>query len=113
MDKKRNGVKEWIFQRVSNLLIFSYAIFYIVNLLVMGDVNYEAWVAFHSTLWFKLFSSATLVIVMLNSLLAGWQIGTDYTQKVPISGFGRFFHGFYSVTSIVFLCFGIFILWFM
>ncbi|MCC2607451.1 succinate dehydrogenase, hydrophobic membrane anchor protein [Planctobacterium marinum] len=111
MNFKRNGVNEWIFQRVSNVLIFCYAIFYIVNVLSMGEVTYDAWVALHSATWFKLYSTVTLVIVMLNAILAGWQIGTDYTQKVPVPGFSVIFHSFYTIVTLIFLVAGLCILW--
>ena len=113
MISKRNGVKEWIFQRLSNVLIFCYGIFYITMLLTMREVSYDNWLTLHSSLGFKLYSTVTLVIVMVNSILAGWQIGTDYTQKVPLPGFSTIFHGFYLLVSAVFLGFGLFILWFM
>lgn len=108
---KRNGIREWIFQRVSNVVIFAYGIFYIFMVMSMGDASYSEWVAMHSGALFKIVSTIALVIAMLNSLLAGWQIGTDYTQKVSIPGFGVIFHAFYTVGSIVFLLFGFKILW--
>ena len=65
----------------------------------------------HDATWFKVYSTLTLLIVMANSLLAGWQIGTDYTQKVPVAGFGVIFHSFYTLVSIAMLVFGLYILW--
>jgi succinate dehydrogenase hydrophobic anchor subunit len=65
----------------------------------------------HDATWFKVYSTVTLLIVMANSLLAGWQIGTDYTQKVPVAGFGVIFHSFYTLVSISMLVFGLYILW--
>lgn len=107
----RNGIREWVFQRISNVVIFAYGIFYILMVMSMGDVNYSQWVAMHSGTMFKVVSTIALVIAMLNSLLAGWQIGTDYTQKVPVPGFGFIFHAFYTVVSIIFLLLGFKILW--
>lgn len=111
MSSKRNGVREWMFQRISNVLIFVYAAFYIFTLLNMDEVNFETWTALHSAMWFKVYSTFTLVVVMLNALLAGWQIGTDYTQKVPVAAFGPLFHGFYFGATLFFLGYGLFILW--
>ena len=111
MTMKRNGVREWIFQRVSNVMIFAYAVFYLSAVFTMEGVDYESWVAFHNALSFKIYSSVTLAVVMVNSVLAGWQIGTDYTQKVPVAGFGPAFHAFYVLVSVGFLLFGLFILW--
>lgn len=113
MSLKRNGVREWIFQRFSNLLIIVFAAVYIGLILAMDNINYESWQNMHNALWFKAFSTFTLVVVMLNSILAGWQIGTDYTQKVPVPGFTPLFHGVYLVLSLVFLGFGLYILWFI
>jgi succinate dehydrogenase / fumarate reductase membrane anchor subunit len=110
---KRNGVYEWIFQRVSSVLIFAFAAFYIATVIFMEQLNYDNWVALHSALWFKVYATATLVIVMLNAILAGWQIGTDYTQKVPVAGFATLFHGFYIGVTLMFLAAGIYIIWLM
>lgn len=111
MNIKRNGIREWVFQRVSNVLIFAYALFYIILLISTDDLDYEKWLAIHSAAWFKAYSTLTLVVVMINSLLAGWQIGTDYTQKVPVAAFAPLFHSFYTIVTLVFMGFGLFILW--
>jgi succinate dehydrogenase hydrophobic membrane anchor protein len=111
MKKKRNGVREWVFQRASNLLIISYLLVYVILILSMDDVNYANWSALHSALWFKVYSTFTLIVAMANAILAGWQIGTDYTQKVPIRGFATIFHCFYISITNVFLAFGLFVLW--
>lgn len=102
-----------MFQRFSNVLILIFAVIYIGLFLSLDTVNYENWQAMHSAMWFKLFSTFTLVVVMINSILAGWQIGTDYTQKVPIAGFTPLFHGFYVLASAAFLAFGLYIIWFL
>ena len=49
--------------------------------------------------------------MMANSLLAGWQIGTDYTQKVPLPGFSTVFHSFYTLITIGMLIFSLYIIW--
>lgn len=111
MAGKRNGVREWIFQRISNVVIIAFAIFYLAMLASNGAYTYDAWVATHSAMWFKVLASVALVFVAGNSILAGWQIGTDYTQKVPVAGFAPIFHGFYIIVSIACLLFGMRLLW--
>jgi succinate dehydrogenase / fumarate reductase membrane anchor subunit len=108
---KRNGVREWIFQRVSNLAIIIAGAFYIISVLTMDTVSYDQFVAFHSQAWLKVVASIVMVLAMANALLAGWQIGTDYTQKVKIPGFGPLFHLFYTVGSAAFAAFALYILW--
>lgn len=113
MSFNRNGVREWLFQRFSNVLIFVFAGIYIGSILTLDNIDYATWQAMHNAMWFKIYASFTLVVVMLNSILAGWQIGTDYTQKVPVAGFGIMFHSFYSIVSLLFALFGLYILWLM
>jgi len=107
----KNGFYGWIFQRFSTILITLYTITYITLVLSMQTYDYTTWTSMHEAIWFKVYSTITLVIVMANSLLAGWQIGTDYTQKVPVAGFGIIFHSFYTLVSIALLAFGLYILW--
>ncbi len=110
---KRNGTREWIFQRISTLLITVYSIAYITLFLSIETYDYTSWLAMHNGMAFKIYSTITLIMIMSNSLLAGWQIGTDYTQKVPLPGFGTIFHCFYPILSLAFLAFGLYILWLM
>lgn len=108
---KRNGFREWIFQRCSTILITVYTVVYLSLILSMQTYDYATWTTMHHAMWFKVYTTITLIIVMINSLLAGWQIGTDYTQKVPIAGFGIIFHSFYTVVTIVMLALGLYIIW--
>ena len=107
----KNGFYGWIFQRISTILITLYTITYLSLVVSMQTYDYATWTAMHDATWFKVYSTITLVIVMANSLLAGWQIGTDYSQKVPVAGFGVIFHSFYTVVTIALLVLGLCILW--
>jgi succinate dehydrogenase / fumarate reductase membrane anchor subunit len=107
----KNGFYGWIFQRFSTILITLYTITYVSLVLSLQTYDYITWTSMHDATWFKVYSTITLVIVMVNSLLAGWQIGTDYTQKVPLAGFGIMFHSFYTVVTLGLLVLGLYILW--
>ncbi len=113
MSNGRNGVREWIFQRFSNVAIMLFGVVYLVLFLTLDSYSYEAWVAMHTAAWFKAYASVTLLLVTGNSILAGWQIGTDYTQKVAIPGFAGLFHGFYFVVSLAYLAAGVYLIWLM
>ena len=108
---QRNGVREWIFQRVSNVLIIAYAIVYLSLIAFNDNWTYESWLAMHDALWFKAYSTATLIFAILNSILAGWQIGTDYVQKVPFAWFGPFYTTVYWLGTLYILLLALFILW--
>lgn len=108
----RSGTREWIFQRVSNAAIILWGVVYLGLILSQTKVTYDSWIALHSATWFKLFSTLVLVLAMMNSVIAGWQIGTDYTQKVPVAGFESTYHFFYKIVTLGYLLFGLTILWF-
>ncbi|WP_052380099.1 MULTISPECIES: succinate dehydrogenase, hydrophobic membrane anchor protein [unclassified Pseudoalteromonas] len=108
---KRNGTREWIFQRFSTIIITLYTLVYLGLFLSIQTYDYTAWTAIHSPVWFKVYSTITLIILMANSLLAGWQIGTDYTQKVPLPGFSTVFHSFYTLITIGMFIFSLYIIW--
>lgn len=109
--ENRSGTKEWVFQRVTNFAIIVWLFVYLGLVLSQTELTYETWSAIHGALWFKVYSSVTLALAMVNSILAGWQIGTDYTQKIAFPGFEKGFHAFYFVVSIVYLLVGLNILW--
>ncbi len=107
----KNGFHGWIFQRFSTVLITLYTLIYLSLIVSMQTYDYITWKSMHQATWFKVYSTATLIIVMANSCLAGWQIGTDYTKKVPLASFGVLFHSFYTIVTIALLVLGLYILW--
>jgi len=111
LNMRISGTYQWIYQRFSTILIIAYTVVYLSLIISMEYHDFATWKAIHEQIWFKVYSSITLLVVMINSLLAGWQIGTDYTQKVPIAGFGTVFHIFYVIGSIGILGLGLYILW--
>lgn len=110
--ENRRGSHEWIFQRVSNIAIILWAVIYLGLILSLNELTYETWSNLHTAGWFKIYSTFTLVLTMFNSLLAGWQIGTDYTQKVPFAWFEKAYSAFYISVTVVYLVAGLYILWF-
>lgn len=106
--KVRSGQREWIFQRVSNLSIGLWGALFIVQLFLMNEANYAEFQAIFAPLWFKAYTSLTLLLIGVNSMLAGWQIGTDYVKKESVN---RIFTFFCILISIDYVIAGLYILW--
>lgn len=106
-----SGTYQWVYQRISTILIIAYTIVYLSLIISMESHDFITWTSIHEQTWFKVYSTITLLVVMINSLLAGWQIGTDYTQKIPMAGFATIFHSFYVIASVGILGLGLYILW--
>jgi len=107
-EKARSGTKEWIFQRISNLAIVLYALVFVALVAGMDTVDYASWSALYGATWFKLYSSLTLILVCLNSILAGWQIGTDYIKP---EGTNKLYSLVVKAGSAAYLVFGLVIFW--
>lgn len=107
-EKARSGTKEWIFQRISNLAIVLYGLVFVILVAGMDTVDYASWQALYGATWFKLYSSLTLILVCLNSILAGWQIGTDY---VKAEGANKLYSLVVKAGSGIYLVFGLVIFW--
>lgn len=78
----RSGTREWIFQRIANLMVVAYGCIFIGQILAMDRVDFASWQTLFTQGWFQIYSSLTLAVLCLNSILAGWQIGADYVKPV-------------------------------
>jgi succinate dehydrogenase / fumarate reductase membrane anchor subunit len=107
-EKARSGTREWLLQRISNLSICLWGLVFILSVLFMDQADYASWKNLFDPLWFKLYTSLTLILVALNSVLAGWQIGTDY---VKIPGINRVFMAGCIAVTVLYFCAGFYILW--
>lgn len=76
-----NGVKQWIFQRLSNALIISFGIGLICMLMVDDGLSYASINDYFTGFAFTLYLAVVLVFSTINAVLAGWQIDGDYTAK--------------------------------
>ncbi len=80
-EKSKNGVNQWVFQRVSNALIVLYGVFLLVCLLTGGNPG----LLLEKYVWFKLYSLITLAFACANSVLAAWQIAGDYLKDEGVN----------------------------
>lgn len=107
-EQARSGTREWIFQRISNLSICLWGVVFILMILSMDQSSFAEWQAVFSPVWFKLYSTLTLILVALNSVLAGWQIGTDYIKPPSMN---RVYMMVCIGGTALYFCLGIYILW--
>ena len=106
--KVRSGRTEWLFQRVANVSIVLWGAVFIALLLCMQGTEFVDLQAIFAPLWFKLYTSITLLVISVNSVLAGWQIGTDYVKAAAIN---RIFMAVCIVVSAAYAVAGLYALW--
>lgn len=108
LGKVRSGRREWIFQRIANLSIVLWGAVFIALLLCMSGTEFADFQAVFAPLWFKLYTSITLLLISVNSILAGWQIGTDYVKPAVIN---RIFMTLCISASAAYAVVGLYALW--
>lgn len=107
-EKARSGTKEWVFQRTSNFMICVWGAVFIAQIFALDGSDFSAWQSIFQPLWFKIFSTIVLSFIAVNSVLAGWQIGTDY---VKVASLNKIYILVCFVGSAVYFSTGIYILW--
>lgn len=98
------GVKQWLFQRTSNLVFVVFGIWFFISLLGGGFQSYETLAGLMNSLTAKFFLGIVLLLAVLNSVLAGWQIAGDYAHKINTSQ--SLIVGFVAVVSAAYLIVG-------
>ena len=79
-----NGVKQWVFQRVTNALIVTFGIALLWVLWSGEALTYESLTQLVTASGFTYYFALVLVLACLNSVLAAWQIDGDYALKFGI-----------------------------
>lgn len=98
-----NGVRQWVFQRFSNIVIIIFAL--VLVTVLSSDASYSALTNLLSQAWFKVYLVFTLIIASMNSVLAGWQIVGDYARKFHLPSW--LLLGLACVVTLVYFIFGL------
>jgi len=96
------GVKQWIFQRICNLVFILFGLWLLIAL-AGGEPTTFAGLLTNGTT--QLFLAIVLVLAGLNSMLAGWQIAGDYAHKINVPG--SVITGIVIIASIAYMVMGL------
>ena len=102
------GVKQWIFQRLSNVAIIVFGFWLVYFLASPGAITAETINDLFSNTASLIYLTITLVLAGLNSILAGWQIAGDYAEKFNLNQ--TFLVSFGTIVSVAYIAVGFCIL---
>ncbi|MDA8963276.1 succinate dehydrogenase, hydrophobic membrane anchor protein [Pseudomonadales bacterium] len=102
------GVKQWIFQRLSNVAIVVFGFWLVYFLASPGAITFETINELFSNTATLIYLTITLVLAGLNSILAGWQIAGDYAEKFNLNQ--TFLVSFGTIVSVAYIAVGFCIL---
>ena len=74
----RSGLSDWLFQRLSALIMTAYLIFIVAYFYINPDLSYQQWVGLHSSLPMRIFSLLTILSIAGHAWIGMWCVLTDY-----------------------------------
>ena len=76
----RAGVRDWLVQRISAVLLLAYIIVLAILILKQTSLNYASWQQIFSPTWFKIASLIAILSVCMHAWVGVWTIFTDYVN---------------------------------
>ena len=106
--KNTQGVRDWCVQRITAILIGAYTIFLLVMIGLHQPLDFEQWSGMFHQLWMKLFTLIVLVSILWHAWIGLWTVFTDYVKNTTVR---LLLQTLVCVLFVVYLSWGIFILW--
>lgn len=105
----RSGLRDWLFQRVSAVLIGVYVIFLAGLILFHPHMNYAVWQLLFQHSFMRIATLVVLVAIMIHAYVGMWTISTDYLTNC--TAVRLLFQVVVFVALLAFLVWGVMILW--
>lgn len=111
----RSGLSDWIIQRFTAVVLAAYTFFIVGYLLLNPDLSYDQWQALFSNICVRISSFVVLLCIVAHGWIGLWLVLTDYvtTRLMGPSALGIriVVLTIYAVVNMVFLVWGVEILW--
>lgn len=79
-----NGLRDWLVQRISSVLLGVYTLFILGYLLTHPHIQFAEWQALFAYPFMRIFSLLVLLSLMFHAWIGIWTILTDYVKPVAI-----------------------------
>lgn len=111
----RNGVSDWIVQRVSAVVLAAYTLCVLGFVLMNPGLDYETWSGYFALTGMKVFTMLALLASAAHAWVGMWTIGSDYLQEHTLGAGATRLRFIYQIGSVLiilaYLIWGINILW--
>ena len=104
----RSGLREWLLQRITAVIIGTYTVFLLIFFLINPDLQYNQWVELFMHPFMRIFSFLALLSVVYHAWIGIWIVLTDYLKCV----WGRILLQVVVVIALLgYLAWGIDLIW--
>lgn len=111
----RNGVADWIIQRVSAVVLIVYTIFLVAFIASNPQLDYATWRDLFNQQWMRIFSFIALISIAAHGWIGLWAVLTDYVTDRMMGkkavGLRAVVLGAYAIVTLSYLVWGFEILW--
>jgi succinate dehydrogenase / fumarate reductase membrane anchor subunit len=104
----RNGLYDWLIQRVSAYILAAYTLFLLGYLVANPDLTYAQWSGLFSSTSMRIFSLLALLSIGAHAWVGLWTISTDYLKA---TGIRIVFQAVCGIAMFAYVVWGIQILW--
>ena len=74
----RNGVHDWLVQRVSAVILLAYFVFLAIYVGLNPELTYLQWQSLFASTWMRAFSLMALLSLCAHAWIGMWTVFTDY-----------------------------------
>ncbi len=103
-----SGVRDWLIQRVTAVIIFIYLAYLAYFVISHTPVSYSEWHMLFACQWMQLASSLVLLAIVWHAWVGMWTVLTDY---VKCSGLRMILQSVFIVTLLGCLVWGLRLFW--
>ncbi|MFT3741652.1 MAG: succinate dehydrogenase, hydrophobic membrane anchor protein [Gammaproteobacteria bacterium] len=76
----QSGLRDWIVQRISSLILAAYAVFLIFFVLFHSPLTFQVWHDLFQHGWMRVFSFLALLSMVYHTWIGIWTVLTDYIK---------------------------------
>ncbi|MFC3853078.1 succinate dehydrogenase, hydrophobic membrane anchor protein [Salinispirillum marinum] len=80
----RNGLSDWLIQRLSAVLLAAYTLFLVAYFLVQPAWTYDAWTGLFAQGWMKVFTLLAIISIIAHAWIGLWTVATDYIKPTGL-----------------------------
>ena len=83
----RNGLSDWLIQRVSSLILLAYFLF--IGVQIATGIDYTSWRALHDATAMKVFTLLAIGAYVSHAWIGLWTVLTDYLTEYMLGSIGN------------------------
>jgi succinate dehydrogenase / fumarate reductase membrane anchor subunit len=104
----RSGLYDWMFQRVTAVVMLAYTLFIVGYLLLNPDMDYTQWKALFDNLAMRIFSLLLVFSFAAHAWIGLWCVTTDY---IPMAGLRILVQAGTGLITFIYVAWAIQIIW--